>query len=226
MCGRFVIHAAPEQLRATFGVGEVPDLQPRFNLAITDPVATIRRVDDARELHIARWGLIPWWAKDTKIGHRCFNARAESVHDKPAFREAFARRRCLVAANGWYEWDRRSPKVKKPYYVHFADGRVFAFAGIWERWKGPDGPVESVAIITTAPNDLIEPFHDRMAVIVEPKDYNLWLDPELSERAPLEPLLVPYPSADLVAHEVDPRVNRVGVEGPDLIEPARQQSLF
>lgn len=225
MCGRFVIHSAGDQLREAFGLGETPDIQPRFNLAITDPVPTVRRLDEGRRLIMARWGLIPRWSKDPKIGHRCFNARAESVHDKPAFREAFAERRCLVPANGWYEWD-RSAKQKRPYYVHMEDGRVFAFAGVWERWRGPDGIVESVAILTTEPNALIASLHDRMPVIVEPKDYSLWLDSDIHDRAPLERMLSPYQASDLVSRQVDPKVNRVGVEGPDLIEPAAQQSLL
>ncbi len=209
MCGRFTLTSTPELLARRFGLEEPPsELVPRFNIAPNQDVATIRaREDGTRVLEMRRWGLVPAWARDPKIGNRMINARSETVSEKPAFREAYRRRRCLVPADGFYEW-RKLGKVKQPYRITLADGGPFAFAGLWERWRAPDGQaVSSFTIITTEANPLLRPIHDRMPVILDPADYDAWLDtagvgPDQAARR-----LRPYPDAGLVAVPVSTRVN-------------------
>jgi len=236
MCGRFVVYSAGDQLRDLLGVPEVPALAPNYNVAITDPSPVVR-LDGAgvRSLELMRWGLIPWWSKDEKQGHRCFNARAETAHEKRAFAEAFRRRRCLVVADGFYEWRKDGPKNKQPFYFSLAAGGPFAFAGLWERWRrpGPGGApsedlVHSFTILTTTPNALVEPIHDRMAVILDPRDHERWLDPSISEPAALASLFAPFPAAAMRVHAVGGAVNSVRADGPELIAPLspRQGALF
>ena len=176
MCGRFVLHTPAPQLAEIFGVEQTPELHGRFNIAPTQPVAVVRVIREgatpgSRELVNLRWGLIPPWADSPAIGNRMINARAESVAEKPAFRMAFRQRRCLVLADGFYEW-RNSGGKKQPYYLGLKDGKPFAFAGLWESWTAPDGEViESCTIITTEANAAVEQVHSRMPVILDAKDY-------------------------------------------------------
>ncbi len=218
MCGRFRVARSKEILEEVFdaedGLSPV-EWQPRYNVAPGQTIAAVvqnsahqdteRRV---RRLVALRWGLIPAWAKDAKIGYKSINARAESAADKPAFCEAMRRRRCLIPADGFYEW-KRAGKEKIPYCFTLADDAMFAFAGLWERWRSPQGDrVESCTILTTEANELVRDVHDRMPVILEPDAYELWLDPGFSRVPELQPLLKPYAGA-MRRYRVSSRVNQV-----------------
>ena len=221
MCGRFTLTTAAEIVADVFGVAAAPRLTPRYNIAPTQPVAVVRATSaGAPEIALLRWGLIPAWAKDPAIGNRMINARAETVADKPAFRTAFQKRRCLVPADGFYEWQ-KTAGGKRPFLIRTRDARPFALAGLWESWQQPSATViESCTIITTAANALMGPIHDRMPVIVAPARYQAWLDPALSDRATLEQILVPYPAAELIAQAVTTRVNNPRNDDPDCLAPA------
>ena len=230
MCGRFTLTDPDQDLTVQFNLPEIPDLKPRYNIAPTQPVAAVRVAEDAvsadggvaRELVQLRWGLIPFWAKDPAIGARMINARSETAAEKPAFRAAFKRRRCLVIADGFYEWQKQNGG-KQPFFIHLEDGRPFAFAGLWEHWEGADGSVvESCTLLTTAPNDLLRPLHNRMPVILLPGDYELWLDPEVQQPDLLKPLLGPYPPGEMEAYPVSKWVNKPQNDDPRCIEPLVQ----
>jgi putative SOS response-associated peptidase YedK len=224
MCGRFVLMTPGKSLAERFRLEEVPDLEPHYNIAPTQMVAIIRldRHTLQRRLVLVRWGLVPFWAKDILIGNSLINARAESAAEKPAFKSAFRFRRCLVLADGFYQW--KKEKVgKQPHLFRMADRSPFAFAGLWERWKGPEGEtIESCTMLTTDPNEIMEPIHDRMPVILKPEDYDLWLDPEVKDPNLLKPLLRPYPSEEMVAEPVSPKVNKVSYDAPDCMKPIRE----
>ena len=236
MCGRYSITTAPEALRRLFAFEELPNLAPRFNVAPTEAVPAVRRnAEGRRHLALLRWGLVPFWARDLAVGAKMINARAESLAEKPAFRQAFAKRRCLLPADGFYEWQgRKAPK--QPYRIEFAERRPFAFAGLWERWRektaegGEGRTVESVTIVTTAANRTLAPLHERMPVIVAPGDFGLWLDPA-SAPAALEGLLRPYPDAGgaygaLGCYAISTAINKAGRDEPGLIEPLEGARLL
>lgn len=215
MCGRYTLVTFREQLAEEFELYEVELMRPRYNIAPTQTLPVIRVLsnDERRQLNELRWGLVPKWAKDPSIGSRMINARSEEAATKPSFRVPLRRQRCLVPSTGFFEWKlvgdegSRRPK-KQPYYIHRRDERVFAFAGLWDRWQGSDGCiVESYAILTTEPNELMRPLHKRMPVIVRPDDYALWLDPKMQDADRLRHLFSPFPSAELVACPVGTRVN-------------------
>lgn len=221
MCGRFTLFDSAEFLSGALGIPEAIDLTPRYNIAPSQPVLAVRASPETGKKEFAwlRWGLIPRWAQDPSIGNRMINARAETVAEKPAFRDAFRRRRCLVPSSGFYEW-MKGERRKQPYYVRMKDGRPFAFAGLWERWQGPDeSPVESCTLVTTAPNEIVSPLHDRMPAIVDPAAYDLWLDPGVSDRSRLAPLLGPFPAHEMEAFAVGFLVNDPKVEDRRLIQP-------
>ncbi|NEP13044.1 MAG: SOS response-associated peptidase [Symploca sp. SIO2C1] len=208
-----IIQTQPaEAIAKTFQVAEVPALTPRYNIAPTQSVTTIlqTKVQPDRQLRMLRWGLIPSWAKDKKIGVRLINARAETAAEKPSFRSAFRRRRCLVLADGFYEWRKQGKEqLKQPYYCRLKDGNLFAFAGLWERWQDTTGEtIESCTILTTKPNQLMRSIHNRMPVIVQPQDYNLWLDSQVQEMELLQSLLGSYPSEKMMAYPVSKLVNK------------------
>jgi putative SOS response-associated peptidase YedK len=222
MCGRFALFSPEEILAAMFGLEGAGFPPPSYNIAPSRAVAAVRIAPEGRagrELVLLRWGLVPSWAKDPAIGNRMINARAETAPEKPAFRSAFRRRRCLVPADGFYEW-REAGARKQPYFVRMADGKPFAFAGLWERWEGPAGEVVSCALLTTGPNDLLAPIHDRMPVILSSADYGPWLDPENQAAATLLPLLRPFPPDAMVAFPVRTLVNSPAADDPRCIEPA------
>ena len=229
MCGRFTLRTPTNILVEQFRLGSAPQLALRFNIAPTQPVAVVRQSpeDSQRHLSLLRWGLIPAWAKDASIGARMINARAESVAEKPAFRSAFKRRRCLVPADGYYEWQKIGSR-KQPHYIRMRDDRPFAFAGLWEQWRGEEGQdaqlLETCTIITTESNELSRPIHDRMPVILDTEDYGLWLDPEVEDRGRLERLLRPFESAKMVADPVSTYVNNVRNDDTKCI--AIQRELF
>lgn len=219
MCGRFVQATPGEVVAGVFGLDAVPHLAPRYNVAPTQPVAAVRARDGKRELVMLHWGLIPSWAKDAEIGNRMINARSETVAEKPAFRSAFASRRCLIPASGFYEWQKRAGG-KQPYYVRMKDEGVFAMAGLWERWA-PAGaePVESCTIVTTSANGVLALLHDRMPVIVHPRDFVAWLDPSLRDKGALAEFLRPYPAGEMTAYPVSKLVNSPGNDDPTCIQP-------
>ncbi|MBV8199008.1 MAG: SOS response-associated peptidase [Acidobacteria bacterium] len=230
MCGRYTLTAPGEIVAELFELVDVPPILPRYNLAPTQEAAVVRVVapDAPRTLAALRWGLIPYWAEDPVIGNRMINARAESLADRPAYRDSFRRRRCLVPADGFYEWKKLGAKIKQPYLIHRQDRRPFAFAGLWDSWRllgsapgpGPgDGRIESFTIITTQPNGLLRPLHDRMPVILDPRDYAAWLDPANRNAARLKSLLAPAPDAGWQATPVSRAVNVATYDAPDCIEP-------
>jgi len=209
MCGRFTLTVSARVLADVFDVPEVPQLAPRYNIAPTQTVAIVRHAaDGSREMALVRWGLIPFWAKDTSIGARMINARGETVASKPAFRSAVKQRRCLIPADGFYEWQ-KSGVGKQPFLIRFADRRAFAFAGLWDRWRRTEDTQEIVSctIITTSPNDLVRELHDRMPVILPPSRFDEWLRLEPLPEAALESLLQPYPADEMEAFPVSRRVN-------------------
>lgn len=223
MCGRFTLRTNSASLADQFG-GDLPfDLPLRYNIAPTQPVATVRigPEDAGRQWQMVRWGLIPSWAKEASIGSRMINARAETVADKPAFRGALRRRRCLVPADGYYEWQ-KTGKSKQPYYIRLRDDRPFAMAGLWERWIPPETgePVETCTIITTDANELTRPIHDRMPVMLHAADYGLWLDPQMQNPDPLRRLLRPFDAHAMRADPVDTYVNSPRNDDPRCIELA------
>ena len=220
MCGRFTLTAKPHRLLERFNLSAAPDeLAPRYNVAPTQPVLVIpnRR---QRVLRPARWGLIPHWATDASTGNRMINARAETLAARPAFRTALERRRCLIPADGFFEWKRDAARRRAPFYIRRRDGEPFAFAGLWDVWR-PDGgePVASCTIITTDPNDLVAELHDRMPVILPPESYDAWLDPAARHADTLLPLLVPCPSEWLEAYPVSSVVNKPEHDEPACIAP-------
>ncbi len=228
MCGRYTLFKL-EQLLQRFPWIEVPpaDAIARYNVAPTQPVLAVSNAEPDRFAHF-HWGLVPPWAKDPSIGGRMINARAETLAEKPAFRNALRRRRCLVPADGFYEW-RREPdgKTKTPMYIRMKSREPFAFAGLWETWRSPDGTsLPSCTLITGMPNEVVAPIHDRMVVILRPEHYQQWLDP--GERAPedLAPLLAPYPAAEMEAHPVSRTVNSPRNETADCIAPVTAETLF
>jgi len=208
MCGRFTQAAPGEIVAELFELPSVPDLPPRWNIAPTQDVAAVRAgAGGRRELVRLHWGLVPSWAKERSIGARMINARAETAAEKPAFRAALRARRCLIAADGFYEW-RRVGARKQPFHIAFRDGRAFAFAGVWERWQAGQGEaLESCAILTTAANEVVAPVHDRMPVIVAPGAYAEWLAADARDPSRLAPLLAPYPPEEMHAVPVGLRVN-------------------
>jgi putative SOS response-associated peptidase YedK len=235
MCGRKIIKAKVREYASMFDVLNVPDMIPNYNVAPTQlvPVVRLKPEDRTREMVLLKWGLIPSWAKDPAIGSRMINARADTVAEKPAFREAFRRRRCLMVADGFYEWQKTNGK-KQPYFIGMRDESPFAFAGLWECWEDPFmGPIESCALITTNANDIVRPIHDRMPVILEPKTYEKWLDPDAKDMK-LKELLVPLPAEQMKTYPVSTLVNKVENNGPEcvapvIIEPATpspQKELF
>jgi putative SOS response-associated peptidase YedK len=230
MCGRFQQKLAEEWM-AELGL-EMPEIPPRYNLAPTQDVLAVRETaSGAREAALLKWGLVPSWAEDPAVGSRMINARSESVARKAAFRDPFRAQRCLVPADGFYEW-RRVGRARDPFLFRMRDGKTFAFAGVWDRWARKGDRIESCAILTTAANELVTPIHDRMPVILERAAYGLWLDPEADPGA-LQALLKPFPAGAMAAVPVSPRVNRADVDDAECERPLAeappvpvQQTLF
>ncbi len=220
MCGRFTLRTPAHRLAEAFGVRDLPNLAPRYNIAPAQDVAAVRSAGDGRELVLLRWGLVPYWAKDPAIGNRMINARAESVAEKPAFRAAFRKRRCLVVADGFYEWQKTAEARKQPWFIHLESDAPFAIAGLWERWKSAQGEVvESCTLITTEANESLKPIHHRMPVILAPEAWDAWLDPGPAPAGALAALLRPDAGAGLAAHPVERLVNDARVDAPACIAP-------
>lgn len=271
MCGRFTLTIPADEIAEYFRILEGGmaaaggHLGPRYNIAPTQPVACVRQVHprheghadpspdrsgnsapraaSGRELVEMRWGLIPYWAKDSAIGNRLINARSESVAEKPAYKEAFLQRRCLVVADGFYEW-KRLQGGKQPYFIHMKDRRPFAFAGLWERWRPresqleqlaapgkprvpvtDEGRVESCAFLTIGPNDVLRGIHDRMPVILPRRHWDTWLDPDVGDADELGSLLLPYPAEEMDAYPVSTHVNKPANDDPACREPLKKLKI-
>lgn len=223
MCGRFVAASPPEEIARYFGATEVSEqaLEPSWNVAPTNRVYTVTEDGSARRVAPFHWGLVPIWAKDPSAGSKMINARAETLADKNAFKHAFRKRRCIIPADGFYEWKKvPGQKRKQPVYIHRPDGEPMAFAGLWEEWRGPDRnasePLRSCTIITGLPNDAVAAIHDRMPVMLPPSAWDTWLDPEMQDLDVLDKLLVPAPAKLTVFHPVSTEVNNVRNEGEQL----------
>ena len=219
MCGRYTVTATPEVLRALFRYQEQPNFPPRFNIAPTQPIAIVQLVDGKRQFALVRWGLLPSWVKDPKSFTLLINARGETAAEKPAFRAAMKRRRCLIPADGFYEWKALGTR-KQPYFIRVKSGAPFAFAGLWETWTGPNGEeLETAAIVTTNANRTLSPIHDRMPVVVPPEAFDLWLDSATVDATTAAALIQPAPENFFEAYPVSTNVNRVANDNPKLLDP-------
>ncbi|HEY9760997.1 MAG TPA: SOS response-associated peptidase [Trichocoleus sp.] len=224
MCGRYSQSQTGEAVAEAFHLPSPPSLEPRYNIAPTQPVSAILATSEKPEPqhHLLRWGLIPGWSKDPTIGNRLINARAETVAEKPSFRNAFKRRRCLIVADGFYEW-KTDPdsKAKQPYYFQLQEHDLFAFAGLWEQWTDPQsgGELETCTILTTAANTVLEPIHDRMPVILPPEHYEAWLDPDFYDAKVLQALLQPYNPDAMQSYAVSKAVNSPKNDSPACLDP-------
>lgn len=218
MCGRFTVRSNPNVIAKEFGLSGVLDLIPHFNIAPTQMVAAVRSLDGSRELALLRWGLVPPWASELSIGSRMINARSETVATKPSFKKAFQSRRCLVVADGFYEWQKTDDK-KQPFFIRLKSDQPFGFAGLWERNDRTGQPVETCTIITTTANEMMVPLHERMPVIIPPEQYDLWLDPEVKDVQQLERLLQPFPSDEMTAYPVSTLVNSPKNDLAACVEP-------
>lgn len=222
MCGRFTLTIDPADLQEAFSEYNFPpQFSSRFNIAPSQPVLAIPN-DGQSHADFFLWGLIPSWAKDTAIGNRLINARSETLDQKPSFRGGFKYKRCAILADGFYEWKTQAvTKSKVPYFIRLKDMQVFAFAGLWDEWHAPDGSlIKSCAIITTRPNELMAPIHNRMPVILAPHDYAQWLDPAPRSPESLQPFLRPFPSDEMVAYPVSTLVNNPKNDRADCVVPA------
>ena len=224
MCGRFVQAQSAQSYAAHFGavVSLDEQVKPSWNVAPTDRVYAVAEHEGSRLLGAFRWGLIPWFAKDAKVGSRHINARAETAASNATFKDSFARKRCLVPADGFYEWEKRESGGKLPHFIHHGDGTPLALAGLWSSWKSPDGErVATCSIMTTRPNGVVSPIHDRMPVVLPPESWDRWLDRDTADSAVLAALLVPAAEGTLVEHPVSTLVNDVKNNYPECMAPLR-----
>src|SRR5437879_1606290 len=225
MCGRYTLKTPVELLSELFQFPEIIPLKPRYNIAPSQPVAVVRLLPDENERKLAmlRWGLIPAWTKDLKKARVPINAKSETVAELPTFRAAFRKRRCLIPTDGFYEWKQEGER-KQPVYIRMKDGETFAFAGLWEHWEDKDGMViESCTLLTTEPNELLESVHNRMPVILDPTDYEQWLDPDIQDVNRFTSFLRPYPPDEMTWYPVNLRVNNPKHDDPLCIEPLPEE---
>lgn len=223
MCARysfFNVHL----FQLSFGA-EPTDVEPHYNIAPTDVAPVIVQDEKGRRTEHMQWGLVPSWSKDPSIGQKLINARADTLAEKPSFRTAFKRRRCLVPADGFFEW-KGEKGSKQPFFVHRSDGRPLAFAGLWEYWEGVEGALVTYTIVTTEPNDLCATVHNRMPVILASSDYDAWLDHQVHDVSRLQPLLCPYAPDDLELYPVTKAMSNPGYESPTIVEPVPSETLF
>lgn len=221
MCGRFTNDAKAEDIEKEFKVGKLNGVSfsARYNIAPTQVIPAVLEADGERIVGELRWGLIPPWAKDEKIASNLINARAETLAEKPSFKNAFRSRRCVIPASGFYEWSKKGAGPKQPHYFYLKDKDVFGFAGLWEEWidKATGEAIETCTIITTEANAVLEPVHDRMPVILKAENYDVWLDPREKNTARLQDFLVPYPAREMASHPVGKAVNAPTYDAPELI---------
>ena len=220
MCGRFALTAPREAVKALFPLFDLPNVAPNYNVAPTQAVLAVRVPpgQDKPAASLLKWGLVPSWADDPAVGYRMINARAETVAEKPAFRSAFRQRRCLVLADGFYEWQKVDRK-KQPYLFRLRGGAPFAFAGLWEHWERDGRALDSCTILTTDANELVKPLHERMPVILAPADFERWLDPKGAKGPELQALLRPYPAEAMTAYPVSPHVNNARHNDAECVVP-------
>lgn len=220
MCGRFTQTANKEEIEKEFKIDSFNNVNfnPRYNIAPSQDILAVRVLGAARELSELRWGLIPSWAKDPAIGNRMINARAETLTEKPSFQNAFPYRRCIIPATGFYEW-KKGAGGKQPFYFYLKDKEIFGFAGLYEKWLDTDSGkyIETCTLITTAPNQILKPVHDRMPVILKPQDYSEWLDTAEKDTDKLQKLLNSYPADEMASHKVSKSVNVPGFDSSELI---------
>lgn len=211
MCGRYSLTKTPKDELGRVGITDAPDVPAKYNIAPGQHIPAVLNepeFNERRALRALEWGLLPHWTKDLKAARRSINARAETIDEKPTFRGAARHHRCLIPADGFYEWAKRGNGTKQPFYFRMKDSRIFFFAGIWESWDGPNGEaVDSCAILTTTPNEVTRAIHNRMPVILEGDDATTWLDPSIQTVAPLKTLFRPYPDGEMIAYAVSPYVN-------------------
>ena len=224
MCGRFTQKAPWENVSSHFDVKNTPSktmFEPRYNIAPSQTISAIRELENSREAAPLKWGLVPSWAKEADIGNRMINARAETLTEKPSFREAFRSRRCIIPATGFYEWQKVEKGAKQPHYFYLKETEVFGFAGLWEEWldKSTGELLETCTIITTEANEVLKPVHERMPVILKVENYDEWLDPKVKDTDKLQNLLVPYAAKEMDEHPVSRSVNIVSSDTPELIVP-------
>ena len=218
MCGRYSLTTPLEAMRRLFGLeGPLPNYPPRYNIAPSQDAPVVRLSDGSREITLMHWGLVPGWSKGPDSKFSMINARAETVAEKPAYRAAFKSRRCLVPADGFFEW-RAESKKKQPFYIHMKDEKPFAFAGLWERWEKGAEPITSFTIIVTEANELLRPIHERMPVILAPKDYARWLDPALKKEA-TQKFMRPYDPEKMALRKISTRVNSPKNDDPEILAP-------
>ena len=221
MCGRFTLFASPDEIIRRFKIeNQFPgSYLPRYNIAPTQPVLAVISDGKSNRIGYLRWGLIPSWAKDEKIGNKLINARAETLTEKPSFRESVRKRRCLIVADGFYEWA-HTKGGKQPMRIQLKDGGLFAMAGLWDRWRSPSGEwVYTCTIVTTEANERLREIHPRMPVILAEEDEPIWLDPRLEDGVHWLPLLRPYPSERMIAYPVSSKVNQASCDAPELVQP-------
>jgi len=227
MCGRFTLTINPAELKELSSNFIFPEkFAPRFNIAPSQPVLAIPN-NGSNTADFFVWGLIPMWAKDPAIGNRLINARGETIAEKPSFRGSFKYKRCLILADGFYEWKAsKGRKSKTPYFIHMKDRKPFAMAGLWDSWEGPDGSsVRTCTIITTEPNELMKKLHNRMPVILQQRDWRQWLDPSPQTPEGLLPLIKPFPDENMASHPVSTLVNKPSNDSPELVVPVQQLDL-
>lgn len=229
MCGRFTLATPAARLMDLFRLQSFPEIQPRLNIAPTQRIVCVRQVDQLREAVELRWGLVPSWAKDLTIGNRMINARSETAAEKPSFRKAWADRRCLIPADGFYEWQKVSGGKKQPWMIHLPDREPFAFAGLWESWKPKDAAdgdsiIQTCTILTTAANNDLQHLHERMPVFVQPERFDLWLSPNASP-GQLQQLMQPLPEGRLELTKASMEINKVS-RSSDHSDPPTQKELF
>ena len=222
MCARFTLYADGEFIAFAFGLSEKPHLEPAYNIAPSSNIAAVVQQNNLRILRSFKWGLVPHWASDPKNGYKMINARAETLAEKPSFRSAFRKRRCLIPVDGFYEWLEEKGK-KQPYRIAMRDGAPFGFAALWERWEGGGEPLETCTIITTSANEVVAPIHDRMPAIILPDSYGTWLDTKLEDPPQLTSLLAPYPHEPMIAYRVDRRMGNPQFNSPDCVSPLNQK---
>ncbi len=223
MCGRYTNAAKKEQIKNEFKVGKLnlSSSEPRYNIAPQQIIDVVFEPKGERILEQLKWGLVPRWAKDSDIGNRMINARAETITEKPSFREVFQKRRCIIPASGFYEWQKKGTGAKQPFYFYLKEKQVFGFAGLWESWidKESGEELETCTIITTEANDVLKPIHDRMPVILKAESYDEWLDEKIKDTDKLQKLLKPYPSDEMKSHAVSKSVNIPDSDSVELIKP-------
>jgi putative SOS response-associated peptidase YedK len=218
MCGRFAQRSDPTRLAKEFKVAEVPQVEARYNVAPTQEILAVRELADGREMSFFKWGLVPSWAKDTSMSARLINARSETIEEKPSFRDAFRKRRCIIPADGFYEWQRTEGR-KQPFFFRMREESPFGLAGLWERWEGEGGQaINSCTMMTTEANEVLRPVHDRMPVILHPDGYDAWLDTDVRKLDLIKEMLRPYPAEEMTSYPVSMAINSPRNQGAELME--------